>query len=83
MAKRETVYLRPVTNINLARAPTGHVAMALEAMHDAERRPQRLECNMSPEQAIEIGLAIQEAGRAALRRGPNPQTPRRNDPSQH
>jgi len=58
-----------MTNLLLSPFPErGFVSMALEAKHDREKRPRRLECYMNAEQAIEVGIALQEAGKKVLRR---------------
>ena len=41
--------------------------MVLEAMHDGEKTPRVMECYMTPEQAIEIGTAIQRAAEQVRR----------------
>ena len=44
--------------------------MVLEAKHDRDKKPRVLECYMTPEQAIEIGTAIQRAAEQVRRNQP-------------
>ena len=67
---KKSIDLRSVTNIWLARTPDGQVGMVLEAKHDRDKKPRVLECYMTPEQAIEIGTAIQRAAEQVHRNQP-------------
>ena len=58
---------RRLTHMSLHRTKTSRVAVYLEASFSESEPPQVLECYADPEQAIELGIALQEAGKKCLR----------------
>ena len=55
-----------LTHINVARTQSGHLILSLEATASDKSTPQQFESFLTPEQAIELGMALQETGRQCL-----------------
>ena len=58
---------RRLTNFEIQRTKTSQVVIHMEASFSETERPRILECHTTPQQALEIGIALQETGKKCLR----------------
>lgn len=58
---------RRLSFFTISRLQSNNLAMSLEASFSETAKPRKLDCFLTPEQAIELGTALQESGAKCLR----------------
>ena len=56
----------PLTMFNVGVAPSGHLAIFLEAQMEGEEQPEKLTFYVTPERAINMAMVLQETARRVL-----------------
>ena len=67
MTAKQPKAFRRLTYINVQRTAENKLVLSLEASFSQTEPPQRFQFAVDPEQAIELGMALQETGRKVLR----------------